>query len=141
MKTGFYLIGIFFLAISIQSCKKKGCMDENALNYDSSAEKDDGSCNYPTDTGKVFIQQVIAYPDFSESVSIKNTMETTQDIGGWIIGDEENPNIFTISSSANIESGEVLSWTAVSLGITINDSKETIFLKDDSGLIIDSWEN
>ena len=28
------------------SCKKEGCMDETATNYDSKAKKDDGSCQY-----------------------------------------------------------------------------------------------
>ena len=28
------------------SCKKEGCMDENAINYDSNANQDDGSCKY-----------------------------------------------------------------------------------------------
>jgi len=34
------VVGLFALG----SCKKKGCTDENAVNYDSEAEKDDGSC-------------------------------------------------------------------------------------------------
>lgn len=43
---------ILFLALtasisSIQSCKKKGCTDPIAINYDDQAEKDDGSCTYP----------------------------------------------------------------------------------------------
>lgn len=29
-----------------QSCTKKGCTDEVAFNYDTEAEKDDGSCTY-----------------------------------------------------------------------------------------------
>lgn len=32
--------------ISLTACKKEGCTDENALNYNSSAKKDDGSCTY-----------------------------------------------------------------------------------------------
>ena len=28
------------------ACKKKGCMDANAQNYDAEAEKDDASCTY-----------------------------------------------------------------------------------------------
>lgn len=30
------------------SCKKKGCTNANATNYDSEAKKDDGSCVFPT---------------------------------------------------------------------------------------------
>lgn len=32
--------------VSLTACKKEGCTDENALNYNSSAKKDDGSCTY-----------------------------------------------------------------------------------------------
>ena len=31
-------------ALTFTSCKKKGCMDPTAENYDANAEKDDGSC-------------------------------------------------------------------------------------------------
>lgn len=31
------------------SCKKEGCTDVNAINYNEEAKKDDGSCEYPTD--------------------------------------------------------------------------------------------
>lgn len=40
------------LAISLAStaCKKKGCIDDTATNYSSSAKQDDGSCTYNTTT-------------------------------------------------------------------------------------------
>jgi hypothetical protein len=45
--------GIFFLtllfAITISSCKKKGCTDSLAENYNTEAEKDDESCTYLSD--------------------------------------------------------------------------------------------
>ena len=34
-------------ALSISSCKKEGCTDETAINYDDKAKDDDGSCEYP----------------------------------------------------------------------------------------------
>jgi hypothetical protein len=43
---------VLFLAIgsfgvtTLSSCKKKGCMDASATNYNSKAKKDDGSCLY-----------------------------------------------------------------------------------------------
>lgn len=47
----------FFIAISLfflGSCKKEGCMDSAASNYDAGAKKDDGSCIYP-DANLVFV--------------------------------------------------------------------------------------
>ena len=35
----------------VSSCKKKGCTDSNAENYDSKAKKDDGSCTYANTNG------------------------------------------------------------------------------------------
>ncbi|MEZ4938317.1 MAG: MbnP family protein [Crocinitomicaceae bacterium] len=34
------------LVMTLDSCKKEGCMDQNAVNYNHDAQKDDGSCTY-----------------------------------------------------------------------------------------------
>lgn len=44
MKITYLTIVLVAGALAFTSCKKKGCTDPNALNYDASAEKDDGSC-------------------------------------------------------------------------------------------------
>lgn len=35
-------------SLFIFGCKKKGCIDANADNYEMDAKKDDGSCTFPT---------------------------------------------------------------------------------------------
>lgn len=40
------LLLLAFSLITIASCKKEGCTDPTATNYDSDAKKDDGSCIY-----------------------------------------------------------------------------------------------
>ena len=46
MKKLIYLLVVSSLSIGMNSCKKKGCMDVGAANYDADAKKDDGSCVY-----------------------------------------------------------------------------------------------
>lgn len=43
------LLTILLFSAGITSCKKKGCTDSTAINYDEKAKKDDNSCEYETD--------------------------------------------------------------------------------------------
>ena len=49
MKNSRILFFAFCILISLASCKKKGCTDVYAENYDTEAEKDDESCTYLSD--------------------------------------------------------------------------------------------
>ncbi len=40
------------LTITFQACKKEGCTDPDATNYDSKAKEDDGSCMYDEEHGE-----------------------------------------------------------------------------------------
>lgn len=46
----FPILAICIVAMTLNSCKKKGCIDPTATNYNSNAKKDDGSCTYPAPT-------------------------------------------------------------------------------------------
>ena len=45
----FIVIALFYIGmtLTLTSCKKEGCTDINANNYDQEADKDDGNCTYP----------------------------------------------------------------------------------------------
>ena len=40
------ILAIAVVSIPFSSCKKKGCTDEKAINYNESSKKEDGSCTY-----------------------------------------------------------------------------------------------
>ncbi len=55
------LIILACLSISLLSCKKEGCIDETATNYNSEANKDNGTCTYSdaeSATAQVWTYQV-----------------------------------------------------------------------------------
>lgn len=43
------IILLLLSAAAITSCKKEGCIDQAATNYNVEADVDDGSCTYPPD--------------------------------------------------------------------------------------------
>lgn len=49
-----YILSIFII-VAFFSCKHEGCTDPEALNYDSKAKEDDGSCEYDTIVSLNFI--------------------------------------------------------------------------------------
>lgn len=60
----FFLFSVLSILMMASSCKKPGCMDKDALNYDSKATKDDGSCVYVSDkyVGNYSITDTLFHP-------------------------------------------------------------------------------
>ncbi len=69
---------ILGLGLGMASCKKKGCTDPEATNYDSDAQRENGSCEYE-DTGEDDTKTV-----FSESVVGSDTLIEITDKGEGI---------------------------------------------------------
>lgn len=60
MKKTYLMLALSFATIAmVSSCKKKGCIDETATNYDSNAKKDDGSCVFPVDETEFTVSENI----------------------------------------------------------------------------------
>ncbi len=61
-----FTIGLILLfTLNFVSCKKKGCTDSAATNYDSDAKKDDGSCVYPDPTPSVPVININSTTQYS----------------------------------------------------------------------------
>ena len=62
MNKAFVILTVASLSI-LPACKKKGCTDSTAINYDSEAEKDDGSCEYDHDHDHFDIPDTYVFTD------------------------------------------------------------------------------
>jgi len=55
------------LALGTTSCKKKGCTDSYATNYDTEAEKDDETCSYAlNESVEITMRNTLQNPDSAE---------------------------------------------------------------------------
>lgn len=97
--------------------------------------------NYSTEPSSVYIFSATSSPTASESVTIKNNSGSSQDLSGWTIGDENNPNAYSIPSGTTLNQGATQVFNASTMGFQINDSGETIYLKNSSGGLVDTWSN
>lgn len=64
-------------ALSTSCGKEEGCTDESALNYDSNAEEDDGSCVYESTSGNLVVTENI-------SGNVTWTNDRVYELGGRI---------------------------------------------------------
>ena len=118
------------------SCQYLGCIDQNADFYDYNANIDDGSCTYT-----LHISSVIASPTQSESVTLMNNSSSLVDISNYTIGDLNSPNEYSIPTSTILNQGEYITYNASTMGFGINNSNETIYLKNIQGVIVSIWTN
>lgn len=88
----------------------------------------------------VFIYSVTATPTEEEQVTLKNNYNHEADLGGWTIGDANNPEDYTIPQNRMIAGyGGKIEFPHTTLGFWINDNGETIYLKNPAGELIDVW--
>ncbi len=52
------ILVVVFSLLVIVSCKKEGCTDGIAVNYDNAAKKDDGTCSYESQVSFWFNQSI-----------------------------------------------------------------------------------
>lgn len=98
---------LFCLPILMISCKKEGCTDQLALNYNSEAKKDDGSCKYSTvGTLQVTVKDVNGNKLSGKTVSLyKGTYDDYLYVVGKPKDDWDNTNSSGAVTFKNLEPG------------------------------------
>jgi len=79
MKRGI-ILGALVLAVGLVSCKKEGCIDADATNYDEKAKVDNGSCTYQANFAVWFNQTT------AENMAADGITELSFYIGGNAFG-------------------------------------------------------
>lgn len=64
------------LTLGMVSCKKEGCTDETATNYNSKAKKDDGSCEYLVDEPAYTIPTTYSFTDGNGNSTVSYSGQT-----------------------------------------------------------------
>ncbi|MFM2284803.1 MAG: hypothetical protein RLZZ543_300 [Bacteroidota bacterium] len=114
--------------LSFNSCKKEGCTDADADNYDSAAKTDDGSCLY---TGEV----VFWYNGVSsDNMDLDGITSLTYYLNGEIVG-SSSATVFWTGAPSCGQAGSI----TVSKDLGSDYSKSyTYSVKDQDGVLI--WD-
>lgn len=97
----------------------------------------------PAEQSGVKICSMVSFPDASESVTLVNYGSGAVNLANWTLWDESawlsNSGQHTFTGADVINARATRTFT--SLGFTINDSGETIYLKNNSGVLTDQRSN
>jgi hypothetical protein len=95
------IIGLFLLGALVvttnTSCKKKGCTDKTATNYNSAATKDDGTCQYAP---AITLYPPVITLNGSAIVNV-NVGATYTDAGATAVNNDGSPVTVTTTSTVN----------------------------------------
>jgi hypothetical protein len=136
----FRFLFIAFFALSLASCKKKGCTNYYASNYSVEAKKDDGSCNIGT------VPQVRGEKTngILDTIVIVNGTESNFDLSYWYLGYEHDgiTDLYTYQFTNNFFLGSEQAFKVPYSYFEIEPDPTTmIYLLDPTGLIRDKWPN
>jgi hypothetical protein len=114
------LAGVALLgAMSMTSCKKKGCMDAEATNFNEKAKKDDGTCTYkPTielnGSATVSVAVGATYTDLGASATNRDGSSVEVVVTGLPIS-TASTGTFTVTYTATNDYGSVSATRTVNV--------------------------
>lgn len=98
-------------------------------------------CNQPEEPVDVSIYSVTSAPTTDERVTLRNNDTVEADISYWTLGDLNDPVAYGIAYDTVLAPVASITFPGRVLGFQIDDSGETIYLKDGDGNTIDTWSN
>ena len=138
MKVSKVLVGIVLLgAITTSSCKRKGCIDNQATNFSEKAKKDDGSCTYkPTivlvGSATVNVPVGTTYTDQGATATNKDGSAVTVTATGLPIN-TSSTGTFTITYTATNDYGAVTAIRTVNVVLDQSSYLGTYAVTSDCG--------
>ncbi len=103
----FSIVLLSFLLCSLSSCKKEGCTDSQADNYNTSAEVDDGSCVYTYDDQTEKFVATINGSSFSASF-----FSAVHENGQYVVSGTDDGLGLSLSLADSISNGSLDSSSA-----------------------------
>lgn len=110
------ILFIVSFSLVVLSCKKEGCMNENATNYDAEVKKDDGSCHFEAKTSFWFSEGVSEflvgpYEVTALTVYMDDVSVGTMDPADWKVGPDCNGENFTVVTDLGGFTGKKYSYS------------------------------
>lgn len=112
------------------------------INIDKPDDDTGSGCpGEPPPEPDVSIYSVTASPTDAEQVTLKNHSAFAGDISYWTIGDLNDSTAYSIPAGTVLNSNATIMFDHNTFGFTINNSGETIYLKNYYEETIDTWSN
>ncbi len=88
----------------------------------------------------IYVSEVVTAPTTSESVTLYNPTNTAIQLSGWTLGDKNNQRAYRFPKTTIFPTSHLIIPHS-SLTFQINNRDEIIYLFDDSGNMVDIWED
>ncbi|MFT7343590.1 MAG: hypothetical protein ACI9XP_000164 [Lentimonas sp.] len=103
------LLPIAIITLVLGSCKKQGCIDPDATNYDKNAKKDNGKCQYPSVESTYEVPSTYTFTDANGNSTVSYSGQTDR------LSHLESITSYAKSGTANILTAQNLKDMYVNL--------------------------